>query len=169
MWYSHRVTSRRKLCIQARAAPLSTFPIPAQLAAILSSAFASAPVRSNQLDPVLVLKLRVERVRVVCLVADQSRWELVEEASGKNVFHKLALGRRSALHRYGERKTVISGDSDDLGTLASTRGTDRKAPFLALAKVASTNASSRFNFPRSCRCLARSLSASTSFPLRTHC
>jgi|SRR5271155_1142021 len=146
-----------------------SFAIASKLASILGSAFPSSPVRCDQLDAVFGGELFVERVRVVCLVADQSRWELVEEASGKNVFHKTALGWRSAFDRYGERKTVISGDSDDLGTLASTRGTDRKAPFLALAKVASTNASSRFNFPRSCRCLARSLSASTSFPLRTHC
>jgi hypothetical protein len=94
---------------------------------------------------------------------------LVEEASGQNFFHKLALGWRSALHRYGERKTVSSGDSDDLRALAAARGTDAKPPFFALAKVASTNASSKFNWPRSCRCLASRRSASSSFPLRTHC
>jgi hypothetical protein len=94
--------------------------------------------------------------------------QLVEEASGQNSFHKLALGMRSALDRYGERKTVASGDSDDLGALAAPRGTDREAPFLALAKVASTNASSRLSLPRSCRCLASSRSASTNLPSRTH-
>jgi len=69
--------------------------------------------------------------------------QFVEETAGKNLFHKLALGRRSALHRYGERKTVSSGDSDDLRALAATGRADCEAPFLALAKVASTNASSR--------------------------
>ena len=90
----------------------------------------------------------IERVRIVGFVADEPGRKFVEEASGKNLLHKPALGWRSALDRYGERKTVISGDSDDLRALAATGGADRKAPFLALAKVASTNASSRFNLPR---------------------
>jgi hypothetical protein len=145
------------------------FSIAAELAAILSSAFASAPVRSNQFDPILVLEFGVERVRVVGLIADEACRELVEKASGKNFFNKLALGWRSALDRYGERKTVISGDSDDLRALAAAGGTDSKPPFLALANVASTNASSRFSRPRSCRCRASIFSASSSFPLRIHC
>ena len=68
-----------------------------------------------------------------------------------------------------ERKTVISGDSDDFRALAAASGADGEAPFLALAKVASTNASSRFSFPRSCRWPAKSLSACPNLPLRTHC
>jgi hypothetical protein len=146
-----------------------SFAIATQLTTILCAAFASASVRRDQLDTVLGGEFFIERIRVVSLVPDQSRRELVEEASGKNLFHKMALGWRSAFDRYGERKTVISGDSDDLGAFAAAGRANGKAPFLALAKVASTNASSRFNLPRSCRCFARSLSASTSFPLRTHC
>jgi hypothetical protein len=145
------------------------FSITAQLAAILSSALASTPVRGNQFDSVVFSELRVERVRVVGFVADEPGREFVEKASGKNFLNKLALGRRSALDRYGERKTVISGDSDDLRALAATGGADGEAPFLALAKVASTNASSRFSRPRSCRCRASIFSASSSFPLRIHC
>jgi len=145
------------------------FSIAAQLAAILSSAFASASVRRNQFDSVVCSELRVERVRVVGFVADEPGREFVEKASGKNFLNKLALGRRSALDRYGERKTVISGDSDDLRALAATGGADGEAPFLALAKVASTNASSRFSRPRPCRCRASRFSASSSFPLRIHC
>ena len=57
---------------------------------------------------------------------------------------QLALCRRSALDRYGEWKIVTSGASDDLRALAPACGADGKDPFLALAKVASTNASSRF-------------------------
>src|ERR1700735_1657132 len=145
------------------------FTIAAQFAAILSSAFAASPVRGDQFDPVLFGELRVERVRVVGFVADEPGGKLVEKASGKNLFNKLALGWRSALDRYGERKTVISGDSDDLGALAAPGGADCEAPFLALANVASTNASSRFSRPRSCRCRASIFSASSSFPLRIHC
>ena len=147
------------------------FPAPAitaQRATVLGLAPA-LPIRGNQFNAVLVGKLFVERVRVVRFVADEAGGELVEEASPKNLFHKLALGWRSAVDRYGERKTVTSGDSDDLRTLAAPGGTDRKPPFLALAKVASTNASSRFNCPRSCRYRANRCSAFSSFPPRTHC
>src|ERR1035438_3962565 len=144
------------------------FSIAAQLAAILTPA-PVAPVRRDHFDAVLLLELSVERVRVVGLVADEPFGEFVEKASGKNFFNKLALGWRSALDRYGERKTVISGDSDDLRALAAAGGTDSKPPFLALAKVASTNASSRFSRPRSCRCRASIFSAPSSFPLRIHC
>ena len=139
-----------------------------QFAAIL--AFAPvAPVGRNHFDPVLLGELGIERVRVVGFVADEPGRELVEETTGQNVFNKLALGRRSAVDRYGERKTVASGDSDDLRALATAGWAEREAPFLALAKVASTNASSRFSFPRSCKCPASTFSAASSLPLRTHC
>lgn len=148
------------------------FPSPAvapQLASVLSLLSATAAVGRDHFDAVLGGELLVERVRVVGFVADEPGGELIEEAAGKNVFHKLALGRRSAFDRYGERKTVISGDSDDLGTLAATGGANGEAPFLALAKVASTNASSRFSLPCSCSRAASSFSACSNFPLRTHC
>jgi hypothetical protein len=139
-----------------------------ELASILS--FASAPpIGRDHFDVVFDGKLLVERVRVVSFVTDESGGELIEEAAGKNVFHKLALGRRSAFDRYGERKTVISGDSDDLRTLATPGGANGEAPFLALAKVASTNASSKFSLPCSCSRAASNRSASSNFPLRTHC
>jgi hypothetical protein len=142
--------------------------VAAQLAAILSPAPVAA-IGRDHFYVVFIVERAVERIRVVGLVAHEAGGQLVEEACGQNVLHKLALGRRSAVDRYGERKTVISGDSDDLRALAATGGADGKAPFLALAKVASTNASSRFSFPRSCRCRARRFSASSSLPLRTHC
>jgi hypothetical protein len=143
--------------------------ISTQWAAVLGFAFSLAPVGCDHLDGVFVGELLVERVRVVGLVADESCRELFEEASGQNVFHKLALGRRSAFDRYGERKTVTSGDSDDLGALAATGGANGRAPFLALANVASTKASSRFSLPCSCRRAANCFRASSSLPERTHC
>ena len=142
--------------------------IAVQLASILTIASAP-PIGRNQFDSVLFSQLRVERVRVIGFVADEPCGEFVEKASGKNLFHKLALGWRSALDRYGERKTVISGDSDDLRSLAAAGGTHGKAPFFALAKVASMKASCRSSLPRSCRCLASKRSAFSSLPLRTHC
>ena len=148
------------------------FPSPAvaaELAAILCGLFSSSPIRRDHFDAVVGGELFVERVRVVGFVTDEPCGELVEEAGGKNAFHKLALGRRSAMDRYGERKTVTSGESDDLGALAATGGADGKAPFFALAKVASTKASSRLSLPFACRCAASSFRACSNLPLRTHC
>ena len=125
---------------------LPAFFVSAELPLVLRFT-AVAAVRGDHLDAVFVLESLVEFVGVVSLVSDQSGREFVEKASGKNFLNKLALGRRSARDRYGERKTVASGDSDDLRTLAPPRGADGKAPFLALAKVASTNASSRLSLP----------------------
>ena len=106
-----------------------------------------ATIWSDHLDPVFVLEPPVELVRVVGLVPDQSSGQFIEKAGGKDFFDKVAFRRRSARDRYGERKTVISGDSDDLRALAPARGANREAPFLALAKVASTNASSKLSLP----------------------
>ena len=44
-----------------------------------------------------------------------------------------------------DRRSACSGESDDLRALPPARGADGKPPFFALAKVASTNASSRLN------------------------
>jgi hypothetical protein len=65
--------------------------IAAQLASILTPV-AVAPVGSNQFDSVVFSEFGIERVRVVGLVADEPRRELVEKASGKNLFNKSALG-----------------------------------------------------------------------------
>jgi hypothetical protein len=137
------------------------FPSPAispQLAPILSLLPSTSTVRGDHFDVVFGSEPLVERVRVVSFVADEPHGEFIEEAAGKNIFDKFALGRRSAFDRYG-----------DLGALAATSGTDGKAPFLALANVASTNASSRFSLPCSCSRLANNRSAASSFPLRIHC
>jgi hypothetical protein len=121
------------------------FPAPfvaAQFAPVLGLAPAAA-VGRDHLDAAFIGELLIERVRTVGFVADQPRREFVEEASDKNLFHKLALGSRSALD-----------------------GANGEAPFLALAKVASTNASSRFSLPCAWRCAASSFRACSSLPLR---
>jgi hypothetical protein len=62
-----------------------------QFPSILSLA-APPTVGCNQFDVVLFGEFLVEFVRVVGFVADEPGREFVEEASGKNLFHKLALG-----------------------------------------------------------------------------
>src|SRR5271163_226829 len=148
---------------------LPSSAIAAQGTSILGVESSPSPVGSDHFDAVLGGEFFIERVRVVGFVADEPGGELVEETGGQNVFHKLALGRRSAVDRDGERKTVTSGESDDLGPLAAAGGTDGKAPFLALAKVASTKASSRLSLPCPCRCAASSFRACSNLPPRIHC
>lgn len=114
-------------------------------------------------------QLSVQSVRVVGLVSDQPGRKFVEEAGGDGIFDEMALCRRSAFHSNGEWKTVTSGDSDDLRALPAASRPDRKAPFLALANVASTKASSRLSLPCSCNNRARSLRASINFPSLIHC
>jgi hypothetical protein len=89
------------------------FPAPAvaaQFAAILT-AVPGARVERDHLDAAFLMAPAIERVPVVLLVTDEPGGEMVEKASGQNLSHQLALGRRSAVDRYGERKTVISGDN----------------------------------------------------------
>ena len=130
---------------------------------------AFAAVRRNHFDSVVCGQLSIQTVRVVGLVSDQPGREFVEEAGGEGIFDEMALCRRSAFDSNGEWKTVTSGDSDDLRALPAAGWADRKAPFLALAKVASTNASSRLSLPCSCSNRARSLRASINLPSRIHC
>ncbi len=148
----------------------------AQFPAVLGEMFASAPVGRDQLDHILFDERAIKPVRVVRFVADEPLRERVEEASGEHFFNKRALCRASALDRYGEshpskrvcwgfrRETVIGDDSYNLGALPRCR---RRVLLLALAKVAPTNASSRFSLPRRCKCRASSLSAA--LPERIHC
>ena len=65
--------------------------VAAQLASILGLASAPA-VGSDQFDAVRGGELFVEPVGVVGFVADEPGGELVQEACGQNLFHKLALG-----------------------------------------------------------------------------
>jgi hypothetical protein len=70
------------------------FPTPAvasKLAPVLALV-SPPPIRCNQLDAVDFGEFLVELVRVVGFVADEPGGEFVEETSGKNLFHKLALG-----------------------------------------------------------------------------
>ncbi len=72
---------------------LPSAPVAAQRAAILCHVLAIASVGRDHLNAVLGGEFFIKRVRIVGLVADEPCGQLVEEASGQNIFHKLALGR----------------------------------------------------------------------------
>jgi hypothetical protein len=63
---------------------------------------------------------RVRRSHMLC-----HRW-VVRATARRSIrpeqLHKLTVGRRSALDRYGERKTIARGDSEDLCAFGMTRG-----------------------------------------------
>lgn len=117
-----------------------------ELAPILSFASVAA-VRGDHLNAVFDLELLVELVRVVSLVPDQSDWKFAEKASGKNFFNKLALGRRSALDRDGGGRLLPAATATIFVSLPKRVEPTAKPPFFVLAKVASTNASSRLSLP----------------------
>jgi hypothetical protein len=141
--------------------------VTAQRAAVLGNS-AIAAIGRDHFDSVLFFKVRIELVGIIGLVANEPRRQLVKEAARQRILYDLAFRRRSAVNRNGEWKTVTSGDSDDFRALAAPRGANGKAPFFALAKVASTNASSRLSCPLSCRCRASARNAPSNLPLRTH-
>ena len=93
MWYSQRVTRRRKLCIQAKSR--STFQrrlVASQLGVRLASCCAGRRFGAISSMPYSSSSFSSSPIRVVGFVADEPGGQLVEEASGKNLFDKLALG-----------------------------------------------------------------------------
>jgi len=146
-----------------------TAAVAAQRAAILCGHPALAAMRCDHLDAIALGQITIQTITVVSLVADQARREGVEEAVSEDAFDELAFVRRSAFDTNGERKTVIIGESDDLGPFAAFCGPDREAPFFAPGKEASIKASSRSSFPRACSSSASTRKIRSSFPVRTHC
>ena len=128
--------------------------VAAKRATILRDPLAIAFVRSDQLDVVGCKQVGVQWVAIVGGIADQSFREFVEEALPESFFDELAFVRRSALDTNGERKTVISGDGNDLGAFAALGRTNREPPFLAPEKEASMNPSANGNWPRACNSAA---------------
>ena len=136
---------------------------------ILGNSLAIAPVRGNQFDTVAVQQMIVQGIAIVSVVADQSFGEFFEEALAEDLFDELAFVRRSALDTNGERKTVISGDGNDLGAFAALGRANGEPPFFAPEKEASMNPSCNGNWPRACNSPASRCRIFSSLPSRTHC
>src|SRR6476646_8451911 len=73
--------------------------------AVLGQVAPIRPMRRDQLNAVGVEQMRVERVAVVALVADQSVREVGEEAVLEGGVDERRFMRRSAGHVNGDRKT----------------------------------------------------------------
>jgi hypothetical protein len=115
-------------------------------------------------------QIAVQSVTIIAFVADQARWERVEEAVPKDPFDELAFVRRGAFDTDGERKTGIIGESEDFRAFAALGRSDREAPlFFAPVKEASMKTSSKSSFPRACNSSARTRKMRSSLPARTKC
>jgi len=118
-------------------------PTPAvapQGTAILRRVPALATMRCDHLNSITVGQITIQAVAVVSFIADQSHWEVVEEAVPEDAFNEPAFVGRSAFDTNRERKTVIIGESEDFRAFATLGGPDRKPPFFAPVKEASMKA-----------------------------
>ena len=148
------------------------FPAPAvapQLASILRfGATAVSLVGRDQLDAVLRLQARIQRITVVSSIANHASWRRPREALVDGRFDEPGVMRRSACNPHGDRNTAAVRNCHDLGPFAAARWTNRTAPFLAPLQEASMKVSVRSNCPRASRSSAKTRKTLTRVPCRTH-
>src|SRR5271166_883810 len=141
-----------------------------QTAAILGRlAAAIVPMGSDQLHAVVRAQPPCQRRAVIGLVADQSLGWRREEALLECGFDEPDLMRSSAGHVHGERKTMAVCDRHDVAAFSAAIVAHSRAPFLALLKLPSMNASERSNLPRSRKSSASFCRMRWSWPVRCHC
>lgn len=114
-----------------------TFDLPAaavstELPAILRLA-AAAAIGRDQFDVALRRQPRVEAIRIVRFVADQSDRRFAEELGVEGLLDERDFAGACTCDSNGERKTTAVCDCHDLGPLAFAGGTDAEAPFFAPA------------------------------------
>src|SRR5581483_2503352 len=129
---------------------------------------AVALVRRNHLN-VECLQLRIQRVRVVCLVADQSFGLLIHKALDKSFADKGNFMRRSRRCVDGDRKTSSVCHCHELRTFAPLGLSHFAPPFLATINVPSMKHSDKSNSPRVRRSSAKVSKRRSSLPSLTHC
>ena len=115
------------------------------------------------------LKVRIQRVRVIRLVANQPFGLLVGESLDKSFSDKSGFMRRSGLRVDGDRKTSAVCHYHELRTCAPLGFSDFAAPFLATINVPSIKHSYRSNSPRVRRSSAKVSNMRSSRPSLTHC
>jgi len=68
------------------------------------------PVGRDHLDAVFLVEMPIQRVGVICLVADQPYCQSVEEAASKCFVDELGLMRRGRIDRDSQRNAVSGGE-----------------------------------------------------------
>jgi hypothetical protein len=157
--------------LQPRKQPLD-FPAPLvapQFPPVLRLRFLPvALVRRNHFN-VEHLKVCIQRVRVVCLIANQSFRFLRSEALDESFPDKSDFMRRSRLCVDGDRKTSRVCHCHELRTLAPLGLSHFEAPFLATMNVPSMKHSDKSNPPLVRRSSAKVSKTRSSRPSLTHC
>jgi hypothetical protein len=125
-------------------------------------------VRRDQLDAVLLLQTRIQRIAVVGPVADHASGERRREALLEGGLDESGfMGRSVAWNPHGDRKTMAVRNCHDLAPFAAACWTNCTAPFLALLNEASMKVSAKSNCPRASRSSASVRKTWTSVPSRT--
>ena len=115
------------------------------------------------------LQLVVERIRVICFVANHLMRSLIGKAFNNSSLDEFDFVRRSRVCVDGERKTKAVCHCQELRAFAPLGLSDRKAPFLADTNVPSMKVSDKSNLPRSSKSWAKVSSTFRSLPSLTHC
>jgi hypothetical protein len=126
------------------------------------------PVRRDQLDAPLG-QLRVERVGVISLIADQALGLFGDKTLNESFADKGDFMRRSRRRVDGEWKTSIVCHHHEFRAFTPLSLTDRVPPFFAVTNVPSIKHSPKSTSPRSRRSSARASSTRRSVPSRDHC
>jgi hypothetical protein len=143
---SHQATEVVQPCEQSLNSP--AMPIPAQLAAILSSVPDAVTLMWCDHVDTLDLKLGIQPIAVVSAVANQSLGFGSDKALLKGSFDKGDLMRRSRRCVDGDRNTSAVCHCHELRTLAPLGLSHCAAPFLAPTKVPSMKHCAKSSLPR---------------------
>jgi hypothetical protein len=119
--------------------------------------------------PATVLKVPLQRVAIVSLVAHQPGRRFVEETASECFVDKLRSRQRGRVDRDNHRKAVSGGDRHDLHFHAPLGFSRRKAPFCAFTKLPPMQAPSKSSLPSSCSFSASTCTAFSNCPPHAAC
>jgi SAM-dependent methyltransferase len=113
-------------------------------------------------------QLFVQRVAVICFIADYPARSLFAEAFTHGALDEFDFVRRSTRRVNGKRKTKAVCHCHELRTLTPLGLADTEPPFLAETKVPSMKVSDKSNLPRSSKSWAKVSNTFFSLPSLTH-
>src|SRR5215469_3905214 len=91
--------------------------VAAKRTTVLRSLFPGPPVRSDQLHAT-ASQFRIQSVRFVGVVANETGWKLLDEPISKRGVYEFDFMRRGTLDVNGDRTPLTIGDGHDLRPLA---------------------------------------------------
>jgi hypothetical protein len=159
------------IVLQPRKQPLYLPPplVASQLPPVLRLGFLPVLlVRRNHLNTDC-LKVGIQRVRVICFVANQSFWLLVGKALDESFSDKGDFMRRSRFRVDGDRKTRAVCHCHELRTFAPLGFSHFEPPFLATMNVPSMKHSLKSSSPLWRRSSAKVSKTRWSRPSLTQC